>query len=44
MQTGQANWFAVYTKARQEQIALENLGPVRSTTGVSNPVRFGMQP
>ena len=25
MQTSQANWFAVYTKPRQEQVALENL-------------------
>ena len=25
METTQANWFAVYTKPRQEQIALENL-------------------
>ena len=89
MQTSQANWFAVYSKPRQEQIALENLerqgfrcflpmavnpyqrrskkqqkrteplfprylflnaipdqqslGSVRSTVGVSNLVRFGMQ-
>ena len=88
MQTSQANWFAVYTKPRQEQLALENLerqafrcflpmainpyqrrskhsprieplfprylflnaipdqqslGTVRSTIGVSNLVRFGMQ-
>ena len=88
MQTTQASWFAVYTKPRQEQIALEtlqrqgfhcflpmainpyqrrsrhsprieplfprylflnaiadqqSLGPVRSTLGVSNLVRCGMQ-
>jgi len=88
LQTHQANWFAVYSKPRQEQIAMENLqrqgfhcflpmainpyqrrskdklrieplfprylflnaiadqqslGSVRSTRGVSNLVRFGMQ-
>ena len=88
MQASNASWFAVYTKPRQEQIALENLqrqgfrcflpmainpyqrrsakkprieplfprylflnaiadqqslGPVRSSYGVSNLVRFGMQ-
>jgi len=86
--TNEANWFAVYSKTRQEQVALENLerqgfhcflpmavnpyqrrsknklrieplfprylflnaiadqqslGSVRSTIGVSNLVRFGMQ-
>ena len=88
MHTNEANWFAVYSKPRQEQVALENLerqgfhcflpmavnpyqrrsknklrieplfprylflnaiadqqslGSVRSTIGVSNLVRFGMQ-
>ena len=89
MQPGRSNWFAVVTKPRQEQIALENLqrqgfecflpmaenpyqrrskkqrriveplfprylflkaiashqnlGPVRSTKGVLNMVRFGME-
>ena len=88
MQTDRASWFAVYTKPRQEQTAMENLerqgfrcflpmavnpyqrrskksprveplfprylflnaipdqqslGSVRSTVGVSNLVRFGMQ-
>ncbi len=43
MQPGKSNWFAVVSKPRQEQTALENLALVRCIKGVLNMVRFGTE-